>query len=333
MRLIDTKCVWSPDATYQKHRIPGMIVTDKGTLLAYTEARTEDSDWARMDILLYRSTDHGESFGAPIVLAHGTDAHKTVNNPVMMQDKEGNIHFLHAEDYGINGGRILHYTSSDDGLTWSLPQDITYATFPSMRNAFALGPGHGICTHDGILLVPVWMVPKEFGQPVDSHVPSIISTLYSLDSGKTWDMGEMLGDTEEIVSPNETVAAELPDGQIYLNIRNMTNYRARAYSVTGIDEWTEYGRDKDLPDPVCFGSVIRFQADLYFVNCNSTERRANVCLRKSSDGGRTWPALLPIDKDRGGYAEIAADETVPLIYVLYEEDGGTCCHLARIDPT
>ena len=241
--------------------------------------------------------------------------------------------FRRATDGTIVPMLAEDYTVSDDGLTWSLPQDITYATFPSMRNAFALGPGHGICTHDGILLVPVWMVPKEFGQPVDSHVPSIISTLYSLDSGKTWDMGEMLGDTEEIVSPNETVAAELPDGQIYLNIRNMTNYRARAYSVTGIDEWTEYGRDKDLPDPVCFGSVIRFQADLYFVNCNSTERRANVCLRKSSDGGRTWPALLPIDKDRGGYAEIAADETVPLIYVLYEEDGGTCCHLARIDPT
>ena len=184
--MFEQRELWVADATYEKHRIPGMLVTCKGTLLAYNEARRTAEDWAMMDILLQRSTDGGATFSAPVALANGTEQHPTTNNPVMMQDRTGRLHFLYCEDYGTNGGRVLQRTSDDDGITWSAPRDITRFTAPAERTCFALGPGHGICTDSGMLLVPVWLVPALYGTPTRKHGPSVVTTLTSTDNGESW---------------------------------------------------------------------------------------------------------------------------------------------------
>jgi len=320
---------------YARKRIPGMIVTSKGTILAYYEARTAGSDWARMDILCQRSTDGGALFDAPIVLARGSDAHPTVNNPVMMEDRNNRIHFLYCEDYGTCGGRILRRYSDDDGMTWSDVADITDVTLPHYRNAFALGPGHGICTASGMLLVPVWMVPKYCGEPVQSHHPSSISTLFSLDDGETWQLGEILSPTPDVLSPSETVAAELSDGRIYLSIRQDANCRCKAIGRTGFSLWETYGREKALIDPICFGSVVSVDHAEYghlllFVNCESVTDRKNVVLKCSTDDGATWTHRIVIDTDHGGYTEIAADAKCGMIYLLYEESFGEALHFAKL---
>ena len=53
---------------YAKRRIPGMIVTNRGTLILYNEARLAANDWAPMDIFCQRSEDGGESFTRLFVL-------------------------------------------------------------------------------------------------------------------------------------------------------------------------------------------------------------------------------------------------------------------------
>ena len=161
MTFYENRELWRPTEEYTNHRIPGMLVTRRGTLLAYCEARCSASDWGRMDILLQRSENHGESFGEPILIARGNERHGTVNNPVMLEDKNGRIHFLYCEDYTVNGGRALRRYSDDDGLSWSEPIEITEYTRPDYRNVFAFGPGHGIVTEDGTLVVPVWMDGSE----------------------------------------------------------------------------------------------------------------------------------------------------------------------------
>ena len=332
--MISSFLLWQADETYFNYRIPGMILTSKGTLLVYCEARREESDWAKMDILLQRSQDQGKSFSAPISLACGTDAHKTVNNPVMVQDQNGRIHFLYCEDYGINQGRILHRYSDDDACTWSEPDDITYATLPTYRNVFAIGPGHGICTKDGTLVFPVWMVPKSYQALPQSHKPSVISTLYSKDCGKTWQCGEILGTTPQNISPNETTLAPLEDGSVYLNCRlQITGYRGRAYSPNGYSDWRDYEPDYELIDPACFGSAVAIHPPhqpytLLFGNCESKTHRKNVTVKASVDGGKSWSKKLVIDTERGGYVELAADSDTGLVYVLYEEDFGTKVHLS-----
>ena len=312
-----------------------MTVTSRGTLIVYTEARDEFSDWSRMDILMKRSRDGGKSFDEPTVLAVGTDIHPTVNNPVMVEDKNGRLHFLYCEDYSIRGGRVLRRYSDDDGVTWSDVIDITAATQPELRNAFALGPGHGIRTPSGDLVIPLWRVPKRYHANEHSHVPSELSTLYSKDNGETWSTGEVLPIRDALFTPNETEIALLDDGSVYLNCRlgvGLT-YRGRAYSPTGYSDWSGYEPDTALNDPICFGSVVSFKPSgkphtLIFANCDSKTERKNVTVKASTDRGKTWTLKRVIDPDRGGYVEAATDPERELIYVLYEEDAGINCYLA-----
>ena len=328
--------LWCADSTYEKHRIPGMLVTCKGTLLAYKEARRTAEDWAMMDILLQRSTDRGETFSAPVALAFGTEQHPTVNNPVMMQDKNGRIHLLYCEDYAVNGGRVLRRYSDDDGVTWSEPRDITRFTAPKERTCFAFGPGHGICLSDGTLLVPVWLVPTFYNTPVRKHGPSVVTTFTSKDNGETFELGELLWTTREVVSPNETTAAELSDGSVYLNLRSQAGYRAHAFSKNGKDRWENYALDLELSDARCFGSAVSHTAKdgrhlLIFANCANAEARDHVTVHVSFDDGKTWSIHKLLDTERGGYVELACDTKNDLLYVLYEEDYGSKCHLTTCD--
>ena len=334
---ITIKNIWAPDETYSNHRIPGMIITSKGTLIIYNEARRTASDWANMDIFIQRSEDKGETFGEPIYIAHGTKEFNTVNNPVMLEDALGRLHILYLRDYSINGGGAWQRTSTDDGLSWSEPKEITEFTMPEFHNAFAFGPGHGICSKDGLLIVPIWMVPKSANAPISKHHPSVLSTFCSTDNGETWFMGEIIGKQNEIIDPNETVAAECSNGQVMLYIRSLAHYRTLAYSDTGYDGWTEMIPHKELIDPVCFGSVVTYDGldgryALLSVNCASENERKNVTLRVSFDDGKTWDIKRTIDADRGGYADIAVDEKNGLIYVLYEENFGQTVYLAKMNP-
>ena len=328
--------LWTANEEYANYRIPGMLVTQKGTLLTYCEARRSANDWGMMDVILQRSEDHGITFQPPMYIARGTEAHPTVNNPVLVQDLNGRIHFLYCEDYAVKGGRVLHRYSEDDGLSWSEPIDITAATVPHLRSVFALGPGHGIVSRDGTLIIPVWMVPKRFQTPSTAHYPSEISTLYSKDNGKTWAMGDILETTRDVISPNETVAAVTSDGQIYLNIRNKAFHRAHAYSATGYSGWRSYEPDYNLPDPGCFGSLAviddgNHPYSLLFANCAEQTARTKVTVRLSTDDGRTFPVAKLIDNERGGYCELAVDNENGLIYLLYEELHGKADHLVTFN--
>lgn len=325
--------IWESTAQseYALMRIPGIMLTSRGTLIIYGEARRSTGDWAHMDILARRSADGGESFSTPQALAHGTPEHPTVNNPVMAEDASGTLHFLYCEDYGTHGGRILHRQSRDDGVSWCAPEDITYATLPKYRNVFALGPGHGICTKSGVLAFPFWLVPKKFGKAESAHVPSEVGVLFSRDRGKTWQASPLLAAQKDIVSPNETVASELSSGALYLAVRQ--NAPARAFAILESDfrTFSKYAPEPSLADPICFGSTVSMGEKLLFVNCEHSEKRINVTLKASLDGGRTWQKRKVIDHMRGGYADLAADAPKGKIYVLYENDFGKEMYLAVID--
>ncbi len=328
------KKLWQPDETYTCHRIPGIVVTSRGTVIVYNEARRTFSDWAPMDIFLQRSEDGGETFGEPVTIARGTDEHPTVNNPVMMEDSTGRLHMLWCRDYTIHGGGVWHRHSDDDGLTWSEAAEIGGNFAPEMHNAFALGPGHGICLNDGTLLVPVWMVPKSAGAEESSHHPSVLSTVYSKDNGATWHLGEILPEAACAPDPNETVAAQLADDRVFLNIRVVAHRRCKAFSPTGYDQWTAPEAMEEMVDPVCFGSVVYLKEKnaLLVVNCDHDAERKNITVKMSCDGGETWPVARTIDAQRGGYSDIAADEKNGWIYVLYEEKYGENVYLARFTP-
>ena len=336
--MLNIRELWHAEdgGQYTNRRIPGMIVTDRGTLIIYNEARRAASDWAMMDIFCQRSVDNGASFEAPIYLANGTEEHPTVNNPVMVQDRNGRIHFLYCEDYGVDGGRILRRYSDDDGVSWSKPIDLTEATLPQLRNAFALGPGHGIRLQNGVLVIPIWMVPKRYHAPLHSHFPSEITTLYSTDDGEHWHLGDILTSNSEIFSPHETVAAELSDGRVYLSIRHRAHQRVKAISRDGYSQWEDYAPDYALIDPMCFGSIAAYAKEgvphtLFFANCEHMSSRTHVVIKASMDDGATFPYRVMLDEENGGYVEIAVDVSRDRIYVLYEHKYGESLHLATMN--
>ena len=124
---------------YKLYRIPGIVVTKKGTLLAYCEARrTGKSDWDTIDILLRRSKDNGHTWDSPRKIAdvpgpktknsvalerkQANPEDVTYNNPVAITDHQtGAIHFLFCLEYA----RCYYMRSEDDGLTFIKPVEIT----------------------------------------------------------------------------------------------------------------------------------------------------------------------------------------------------------------
>ena len=340
----DSGCGISVD----RNRIPGMIVTSKGTLIVYNEARTAQSDWSLMVSYAIRSTDGGKTFSAPIVLATGNEELRVAGNPVMVEDKKGVIHFFNHEEYTLKGGRLLHRISLDDGVTWSEPEDITSVINKDEIGVFAVGPGHGLLTPSGAMVCPVWYVPKKEGLPIESHGPSVVNTLYSLDDGKTWKLGEALPPQELAPSPNEAEVALTSDGKVIMNARVVYQHRALAYSDNGYSGWSDLEPRADLPDSICFGSIIACTYNgkhvLVTANCicqsdNKTAyvKRDDLCVRVSFDDGKTWSAGkiinsdVPYDYECGGYIELAYDKTRDKIYILHEVDLGKSDYLITCD--
>lgn len=330
--LFDSTIVFEPkEGAYASVRIPALVVTPKGTLLAFAEGRVGSaSDWAEMDLIMRRSTDGGKTWEANKVVSPRQGISPN-GNPAPIVDKEGNIHLVFQRDYAV----AYYTTSTDDGITWSSPVDITYA-FNAFRPEYnwkvlASGPGHAIQLKNGRLLVPVWLADSEKLQPHRSHYPSCVATIYSDDSGKTWKRGAIVVDNSpKIKNPNETMAVELEDGRVMLNIRNPSDIHQRAvsYSPDGISNWSEVTFDEELYEPVCMASIIKVSAKdkggksrMLFVNPDTRNDpkppRQNLTAKLSYDEGKNWTVQKVINPGASGYSDLAvgADGT---IYCLYE---------------
>ncbi len=315
---------------YAMYRVPGTVITDKGTVLAYFEGRSGVSDWSDIDIVLFRSTDGGVSYSEQQVIASAHDGAKTINNPVMITDGAV-IHFLYCVEYGVeelNGG-VFYRKSTDDGVSWSAPRDISEYFSLDNKNAFAIDPGHGIKTSDGRLLATCWFVPVAAGAELTSHTPSVIGTVYSEDGGESWKMGEAV--PMMLSSVTEGTIAELKTGGFILNVRTNTGIRGTAYSDNGVSGWSAIAPQGDLIDPKCFGSMLTDgNGKLYFVNCADTEQRKELTVKTSVDGGKNWETLVTVEKCFCGYADLALDGKGNLI-VIYESYGGVRAYSAAIN--
>jgi sialidase-1 len=351
---------------YELYRIPGIVVTKKGSLLAYAEARKSTrGDWGPIDIVLRRSTDRGATWSPmkiianvegpktknPVALAQNlaNPSDVTYNNPVAISDgKSGAVHFVFCLEYM----RAFYMRSDDDGQTFSKPVEIT-AAFDAFRPEYAwkvlaTGPGHGIQLKDGRLLIPIWLSTGTGGH---AHRPSVTSTIVSGDNGKTWKRGAIaVPDTPEFVFPNETTAAQLSDGRVMLNVRTETKSHRRTIvtSPDGSSNWSTPRFDQALVEPICFGTLISLGGKrLAFANPDNLEKtgaaaepgknrdRKNLTVQFSNDDGATWKQKLVIEPGWSGYSDLAfagpksKDKT---IYLFYEHGatGGNAFQTASL---
>lgn len=326
------------ERSFALYRIPGIVVTPKGSVLAYCEARKNSgADWGEIEIHLRRSTDGGRTWGPPRQIAHqgarlprnpvalakksGGPADQTVNNPLAIADhKTGAVHFLYCVEYM----RCFYLRSDDDGVTWSPPREIT-ATFDRFRPEYdwkviATGPGHGIQLRTGRLVVPVWLSTSK----TSPHGPNISATIHSDDAGRTWNRGDLNAPTE--LSSNEAAMVELSDGRVLVNARNQGPAKRRLVVVSpdGATHWSSPRFDDVLTEPVCMAGLVRGpvsgpagKPSILFSNpASGTRERRNLTIRLSEDDAQTWRFSRVLEPGPSAYSDLAVlpDGTILCFY-------------------
>lgn len=286
-------------------RIPGIVCTRNGSLIAYYECRKSDSDWSEIDIKIIKSTDNGKTWNT-VRLINGNG--KTLNNPVIICGDK--LHLL----YCVNYREVFHCVSVDDGESWSDSEEITHVFDNIDHTVVATGPGHGIATADGTLLIPLWFANNKENKL--AHAPSFISTLFSSDGGKNWHVGEIIN-TETLINPSECALGLLSDGSVLISIRNENFQKLRCFakSKNGYSNWYNTGLDERFNDPICQGSITNYENRIFHINCDDKNTRKNLTLKISDDDFRTFEKIR-VDAS-GGYSDICIKDGVA--YIIYED--------------
>ena len=304
---------------YNTYRIPSLICTKNGTVLAFSEGRRDEGgDGVPTDVVLKRSLGNAGKWTPPFLTLNGLgrtrhtvmmwlplqvafrSAHgEAYMNPVPIIDQtDGTIYLLanyYPQPYKDAPAEIWLIKSTDEGATWTAPVDITPGA-----GKHELGPGVGIQLQSGRLVV----------QTYDS-------VIFSDDHAKSWKSG-----AKAAWEPNESQVVELADGSLMFSKRSAPS-RTVAISKDQGETWSTPFAVPELPDPDCEGSLIRFTRQdqghsknrLLFSNpvsraiaAGSAESdprgRLNVTARMSYDEGKTWPVEKMILNGPGAYSSM-----------------------------
>ncbi|WP_330340057.1 sialidase family protein [Streptomyces sp. NBC_00557] len=324
---------------YAVYRIPALVRTRHGTLLAFAEGRRSGpADTGAIDVVLRRSTDGGCTWGPLTVVAAGHG--DTRGNPAPVVDpRTGAVVLVTCSHSGrlteeqIRRGagerRVFVQRSRDDGRHFTPPVDITASVKRPGWTWYATGPGHAVALtrgpHSPTGSAPVrLLVPADHsgsGSPSDGG-----HALYSDDGGRTWHLGFVTEPHGGAIRPNETTAAQLPDGRVYFNARDQygsaPGNRLDTYSSDG-------GATLDRPYavqptlnavPVVQGSLLQLRgrsAPLLFSAPSAPTARRALAIWSSTDAGRTFTRLLTLSDRPAAYSDLVQLDP-RTIGVLYE---------------
>ncbi|MEV1018823.1 sialidase family protein [Streptomyces sp. NPDC050264] len=324
---------------YAGFRIPAVVSAADGTLLAFCEARRASSaDSGDIDLVLRRSTDGGRGWGPlQVVASNGRDL---AGNPAPVVLASGRVLLVHvrnaaaATEDAIRRGRVtaadgrrVWVTYSDDtGLTWKPAREITAQTKRASWRWYATTPGHAVLTREGRVVVPAnHSLPPAGSDTGTEGKYNGGHCLLSDDDGATWRIGYVddgAAATDGLMNPNETTAAQLPDGRLYFNTRNDSpapGTRADACSLDGGERLVKPFRPQaGLVGPVVEGSLLHLGDPdvLLFAGPADPDLRALMTVRRSLDGGVTWSPVHTVDGLPAAYSDLvrADDDTVGLLY-------------------
>jgi sialidase-1 len=304
------------EGAYQAYRIPSVIATPKGTLLAFAEARrTGAGDAGDIDLVVRRSHDGGDSW-SPMQIV-GDNGPDTFGNPCPVVDRNtGIIWLLTTQNRGTDREKdiiagtseasrtVWAMKSEDDGVTWSTPVEITASVKRPDWTWYATGPGIGSQTKTGRLVIPA--NHAEAGTGVHrSHL------FFSDDGGRSWRLG-----ASSEAGTNESQVVELTDGRLMVNMRNHPakpeNFRMVAISADGGQTLSAAYPDRALIEPPAQASILRMtsaktqdRSRLLFANPASTKRE-RLTVRLSYDEGKSWPVARVIHGGPAAYSSLVA---------------------------
>lgn len=322
-------------------RIPGLVTTNKGTLLGVYDVRYNSSVdlQEHIDIGLSRSTDGGQGWEKMrLPMAFGEygglpSAQNGVGDPAILVDEQsGTIWVIAIWSWGMGNGRnwfnseagnspattsqLVLARSDDDGKSWSEPINITEDVKDPSWRLLLQGPGRGITTTDGTLIFPI--------QYKDAEDMPHAGIMYSKDRGESW----------KITNParsntTESQVAELSDGSLMLNMRDNRGGSRAVLTTKDLGEsWSDHPSTRSaLIEPVCMASLISVKAEdnilgrdiLIFSNPNRDNSRSHMTIKVSLDQGMRWSSEHQVMLDEGngwGYSclTMVDRETVGILY-------------------
>jgi sialidase-1 len=318
-------------------RIPGIVATKQGTLLAVYDLRYRNSSDlpGNIDVGLSRSKDGGRSWEDIRVIMDMGAPHENngVGDPAILYDSSTNTVWVAAlwskgnrsiagSEPGLSpdtSGQIVLASSQDDGLTWSQPYNITSQVKDPKWHIYFVGPGAGMVMRDGTLVFAAqyW---DESAKPGIPHS----SIIYSKDKGKTWLSGKGVRS-----NTNEAQVIETEPGCLMINMRdNRGGFRSVATTRDMGATWTLHPNSYSVfKDPICMASFSKFnvmvngkmQPVVFFSNVSDSHSRVNTTVRASLDLGETWPSryqMLIDDRRSYGYSCLVRIDanTVGLLY-------------------
>lgn len=342
------------------YRLPGLLVTRRGTLLAASQKRFgARSDFAPSSWVVRRSRDGGRTF-QPEQTLFERDGYCTFNGN-LVEDRQTEtvfacfIAFLQAEHAAWftktwipQGGGFSIVKSTDDGRTWSAPIEVVpKPNAAGWRGGGAFNNNHGIQLRTGPHAGRLVIGARVF-KPGVYEGRAKGGLIYSDDHGETWHVGGVpfaeWGDTV-----GEMTVGETADGEVYVNCRNeVDKFLAQATAVGRSVKRPEgliaqrrlYARSRDG------GETFYAQgchAELFDGPCNAGQavyswaaggdrgvllftapvnrQRTRLTGYLSRDGGRTWTAGNVISESSGGYADVAVLPDKTIL-TLYESREG-----------
>lgn len=310
------------------YRIPGIITTSAGTLIAVYDNRYNNSKDLQedIDVGMSRSTDGGQTWEPMrVIMDMGEwggrpERLNGIGDPAVLYDHftgtiwvaglwmsgaTENDMLWWASKPGMSPeetGQFILVKSTDDGITWSEPFNITEQIKDPSWQLLLQGPGRGITLDDGTLVFPAQFKADIGEKAIDGGQYTCHSTIvFSRDGGNTWEIGTG-------AKPNTTEAqvVQLAGGDLMLNmrddlnriVRDESNGRAVAVTADLGKTWTIHpSSNSALPEPNCMASIIAAvvntnngkQQVLFFSNPDNRETRTNMTIKTSFDGGHTWP--------------------------------------------
>ena len=326
---------------YHTYRIPSAIVTPKGTLLAFAEGRRAGAgDAGDIDLVLRRSHDGGRSWSPIHVI--GDNGPNTFGNPCAVVDSRTNtIWLLTTQNRGTDREKdiiagtsedsrtVWAMRSQDDGATWSTLIEITASVKSPDWTWYATGPGVGVQTRTGRLVVPGNHAEAKTGVH-RSHL------ILSDDGGQSWTVG-----ASSDPGTNESQVVELADGRLLLNMRNHPpkpeNFRMIARSSDGGRTLSAAAADRALIEPPAQASLLRLTTAaarernrLLFANPASAVRE-RMTVRLSYDEGDSWPISRVVHEGPAAYSSLVVlpDRSIGLLFERGERSPYERISLAR----
>jgi len=332
--LLANKLLFSGgDAGSKHYRIPSIVTARDGSLVTATDKR-----WNfpydlpnHIDVVIRRSTDNGRSWSDPRTIA-GEGINTGFGDPALVLNrKNGEIICLFAANKGFFYStaaapiRIYQSKSSDNGVSWSTPQDIT----PQIYGVGSLNPPTQ--TWQGAFVASGAATQLKSGRlmaaiAVRENATGTISNyvIYSDDNAQTWKASVNRATT----NGNEAKLVELDNGNLLMSIRNPGTRLFNISKDRGMTWGVPYLQPA-IKDPYCNGDMIRYTSVSRGYNKNRllhsipyANSRKNVSVLLSYDEGSTWPVRKTIYPDISGYSSLTVmnDGTIGIYYEVGEYD-------------